>query len=174
MYEIEYEFREQDLIHFNELRIKTDTEIQQKIRTNRIFVPAVMLLIGMFYYIYYQDMKTTAYISLLACGWAVFSQYAMKTDMRRQLIDKYTEKEKNDIFGKHTLTIEQDCLAEKSPAGKHKTPWKEMLRVDYLEKYVHIFIDLDSAIVIPIETVKKGDLKKFSKQAEDMIERLSE
>jgi len=71
------------------------------------------------------------------------------------------------------LRIEQDYLAEKSPGGKHKTPWKDMLRVDYVDKYVHIFIDLDSAVVIPVETIKSGDLEKFSEQAESMIERLA-
>ena len=47
-----------------------------------------------------------------------------------------------------------------------------MLRVDYVDKYVHIFLDLDSAIVIPVETIKSGDLEKFSDQVEKMIDRL--
>ena len=45
--------------------------------------------------------------------------------------------------------------------------------VDYLEKYIHIYLDLNSAIVIPKETMKQGDLQKFAEQAESMIERLS-
>jgi hypothetical protein len=73
----------------------------------------------------------------------------------------------------HTLTIDQDYLREDSPRGKSKTRWSDMLRVDYLKEYVHIFIAIDAAIVIPIETVKSGDLKKFAKQAESMIDRLS-
>ena len=76
------------------------------------------------------------------------------------------------MFGIHTLKIEQDHLAEKSPGGKHNTYWKDMLRVDYVEKYVHIFIDLNSAIVIPVESIKSGNLEKFSEQAESMIDRL--
>jgi hypothetical protein len=173
MYEIEYEFREQDLVHFNELRLKNDIDLQNNIRKHRLIVPGIMLLIGMFYYIYYADMMTTAYIALLAFVWGLVSPYTMKMDMRRQFIDGYTDKEKADMFGRHTLKIEQEYLAEKSPGGKHKTPWKDMLRVDYVDKYVHIFIDLDSAIVIPAETIKSGDLKKFAEQAESMIERLS-
>lgn len=172
MFELEYEFREQDLINFNELRLKNNQELQKNITKNRLFVPGVMLLIGLFYYFYYADMMTTAYIGLLAIAWGIVSPYVMKMDLRRQFLEKYTEKEKADMFGIHTLRIEQDYLAEQSPGGKHKTPWKDMLRVDYLEKYVHIFIDMDSAIIIPVETVKSGDLEKFSKQAEDMIERL--
>ena len=48
-----------------------------------------------------------------------------------------------------------------------------MVRVDYVDKYVHIYLDLDSAIVIPVETIKSGDLEKFAEPAEKMIERLS-
>lgn len=175
MFEIEYELREEDLVHFNELQLKNSPEIQKNIRKNRVFVPAILLLVGLFYYVYYVDIKTTIYISFLAFGWAFISPYAMKMDMRRQLLEKYTDQEKKDIFGLHTLSIEQEHLFEKSPSGnKHKTPWKDMLRVDYLEKYVHIFIDLNSAIIIPKETVKNGSLQKFAKQAESMIERLGE
>ncbi|MCF6250313.1 MAG: YcxB family protein [Methylococcaceae bacterium] len=172
MFEIEYEFREEDLVHFNEMRLKNDPEMQKNIRKSRLLVPGAMLLIGMFYYVYYADMTTTAYIAILAIGWGIVSPYVMKMDMRRQFLEKYTVEEKAGMFGMHTLKIEQDYLAEKSPGGKHKTYWKDMLRVDYIEKYVHIFIELDSAIIIPVETVKSGDLEKFAEQAESMIERL--
>lgn len=172
MYEIEYEFREKDLVHFNELQLKNNLEIQKNIRKNRLFVPAIMALIGVFYYVYYGDVMTTVYIAVLSVGWAIISPYTMKMDMRRQFLERYTEQDKKAMFGRHTLTIEQDHLAEKSPGGKHKTLWKDMLRVDYLEQYVHIFIDLNSAIVIPIDTIKKGNLEKFADQAEEMIERL--
>ncbi len=174
MFEIEYLFREKDLVHFNELCLKNNIELQKSLRKHKMFVPGIMLLIGLFYYIYYADMMTTAYIVLLAVGWGIFSPYAMKMDMRRQFLEKYTDKEKADIFGLHSLKIEPEYLAEKSPGGKHKTPWKDMLRVEYSKEYVLIYTDLDSAIVIPIETIKSGELKKFAKQAESMIERLSE
>ena len=173
MFEIEYEFREKDLIHFNEMRLKDDVEMQKNLRKNRLMVPGIMLFIGMFYYVYYVDMTTTAYITILALVWGIVSPYIMKMDLRRQFLEKYTEKEKNDMFGMHTLTIDQDYLREDSPRGKSKTRWSDMLRVDYLKEYVHIFIAIDAAIVIPIETIKSGDLKKFAKQAESMIDRLS-
>ncbi len=172
MLEIEYEFREQDLVHFNELRVAGDLELQKKIRQNRLFVPGIMFFVGLFYYIYYLDMLTTAYITVLAVAWAVSSPYIMKMDMRRQFFKHYTEAEKKALFGIHVLTIEPEFLQEKSPGGKHKTAWREMLRVERHKEYVFIYVDIDAAIVIPRETVKKGDLKAFAKQVEGMIERL--
>jgi hypothetical protein len=96
----------------------------------------------------------------------------MKIDMRRQFFNQYTEAEKKAILGVHILTIEPEFLQEKSPGGKHNTPWKEMLRVEKHKEYVYIYIDIDAAIVIPRATVVRGDLKVFSKQVESMIERL--
>ncbi len=173
MFEIEYEFRREDLVHFNEMRLKNDVEMQKNIRKNRLIVPGIMLFIGLFYYVYYVDMATTAYITILAFIWSIVSPYFLKMDMRRQILNNYTEEEKKAMFGVHKLTIDQDYLLETSPGGKNKTPWSDMLRVDCLKDYVHIFTDIDAAIVIPVETVKSGDLKKFAKQAESMIERLS-
>ncbi len=172
MLEIEYEFREQDLVHFNELRLAENLEMQKKIRQNRLLVPGVMLVFGLFYYVYYVDMMTTAYITLLALGWGIASPFIMKIDMRRQFFNKYTEAEKKAMFGIHSLTIEPEYLQERSPGGKHKTPWSEMLRVEKHKDYVYIYVAIDAAIVIPRETVKKGDLKAFAKQVESMIDRL--
>lgn len=173
MFEIEYELREEDLLHFNEMRLKDDVEMQKTLRKNRLLVPGIMFFIGLFYYIFYVDMMTTAYITILALVWMIVSPYFLKMDMRRQIMNNYTEAEKKAMFGVHKLTIDQDYLLEKSPGGSSKTPWADMLRVDYLKDRVHIFIDIDAAIIIPVETVKSGDLKKFAKQAESMIDRLS-
>ena len=172
MFEIEYEFREKDLVHFNELRLATDPVMQKKIRQNRMLVPGVMLVFGLFYYVYYVDMMTTAYITLLAIGWGIASPFIMKIDLRRQFFNKYTEAEKKAMYGIHKLTIEPEHLFEKSPGGKHRTPWSDILRVERHKEYVYIYVDFDAAIVIPRETVKSGDLKAFAKQAESMIDRL--
>ncbi len=94
MLELEYEFREADLVHFNEHRLANDLEMQKKIRQNRMFVPGVMLAIGLFYYVYYVDMMTTAYITILAVVWALSSPYIMKMDLRRKFFDLYTAEEK--------------------------------------------------------------------------------
>ena len=175
MFEIEYEFREQDLIHFNELQFMRNEEIQQNIKKNRWIVPGIMGLIGSFYYFYYGDINTSGYVLLIALLWAILSPKVMLLDLRRQILKSYTDKEKVDMFGTYTLTIDPEnpkFLHEKSPSGKNKMAWEELLRVEYGKRYVYIFINLSTALVIPVETIKKGDLEKFAEQAEKMIERL--
>jgi len=51
--------------------------------------------------------------------------------------------------------------------------WKELLRVEYGEKYVYIYIDIDTALVIPVRSVTSGDLEKFAEQADKLIDRYS-
>ena len=69
------------------------------------------------------------------------------------------------------ISNSQHYLVVKSPAGKEKLAWKDLARVEYGNKYVYIYIDLDSAFIIPVEMIKNGDLEKFAEQAEGMIER---
>ena len=174
MFEIEYEFREQDLVHFNEMQCLKNEEIQQNIKKNRWIVPGVMFVIGSFYYFYYGDRNAAGYILVLALLWAWLSPKVMMMDFQRQILKSYTDKEKADMFGMYTLTIDPanpHYLLEKSPSGKNKMAWSELLRVEYGKRYVYIYLSLTTALVIPLETVKKGNLEQFAEQAEKMIER---
>lgn len=176
MFEIEYEFREEDLIHFNEIQFLRNEEIQNNIRKNRWIVPGIMALIGSFYYFYYADMKSSGYIIVIAALWALLSPKIMMLDLRRQILKNYTAKEKINMFGTYILSIDPanpNYLLEKSPSGKHKMAWSELVRVEYGKRYVYIYINLSTALVIPVETVKKGDLEQFAEQAEKMIERFA-
>jgi len=174
MFEIEYEFREQDLVRFNEMLCLKNEDIQKNIRKNRIIVPAVLFLIGSFYYFYYGDRNSAAYIIVLALLWAWLSPRIMKLDFQRQILKNYTDKEKSAMFGKYKLTIDPanpKYLLEQSPSGKNKMEWPELLRVEYGKKYVYLYLSLSTALVIPVETVSKGNLEQFAEQAEKMIER---
>jgi hypothetical protein len=174
MFEIEYEFREQDLIHFNEMQFMRNEDIQNNIKKNQWIVPGLMGLIGAFYYFYYGDKYSAGYIIVIAMFWALLSPKIMMLDLRRQILKNYTNKEKINMFGMYTLTIDPanpNYLLEKSPSGKHKMAWGDLVRVEYGKRYVYIYINLSTALVIPVETVKKGNLEQFAEQAEKMIER---
>lgn len=172
MQELEYEFREEDLIHFNESRFKNSKEIQKSIKNSRVIMPGLLGIIGLFYISYYGDMTTGIYIIVLAIGWSFTSPMVMKWSLRHQILTSYTEKEKAKMFGNYKLVIEPYELIEKSPGGKHKMLWKDLLRVEYGDKYVYIFTDIDTALIIPVETISKGNLEEFADEAEALIEKL--
>ena len=49
MLEVEYEFQEEDLLHFNEMRFAQNPNIKQSITQARFTAPAFMAIIGSFY-----------------------------------------------------------------------------------------------------------------------------
>lgn len=174
MFEIEYELRQEDLVHFNEMQLLKNPDLQNNLKKNRWLVPGIMILIGAYYYFYYGDRNTSGYIMILAVLWAVLSPKLMLLDLRSQILRSYTPQEKRTLFGTYTLSINPETsnyLIETSPSGKHKMPWADMVRVEYGKRYVYIYLDLNTALVIPVDTVKKGNLEQFAEQAEKMIER---
>lgn len=176
MFEIEYEFREQDLVHFNESRYMKTEEYHNDMKKNRLIVPGIIGLISAFYYFYYKDINTSVYIVIIGVLWAWFVPKTIMSRWQRKLLDSYTEKEKVNMFGTYTLTIDPEnpgFLLEKSPSGKHKMAWKDLVRVEYATRYVYIYIDLNTALVIPVETVNKGNLEQFAEQTEKMIDRFA-
>jgi hypothetical protein len=176
MLEIEYEFREEDLVHFNQMRFMQTEEYKKNIKKNRWIVPGIMALIACFYYYYYVDLKSVGYIMLVAVLWAVFSPRIILLDIHRKILKDYTAKEKKAMFGLYTLKIDPanpNYLLEKSPSGNNKMAWSEMIRLEYGKGYVYIYLDLATALVIPVATVKKGNLEEFSKQVDSMIDRFA-
>jgi hypothetical protein len=155
------------------MRFKQTEEYKTQIKKNRWIVPGIMLLIGTFYYYYYVDLKAVGYIALVAVLWSWLSPRIILLNVSRQILNSYTEKEKKNLFGTYVLTIDPESpnfLHEKSPSGKNKMAWSELIRVEYAKGYVYIYLDLSTALVIPEATLTKGDLQAFAKQVEKMIE----
>jgi len=174
MFEIEYEFKENDLVHFNEMLYMKNEDIQKNITKTRWIVPGLMGLIGAFYYFYYHDINTSIYIIVIATLWAILSPKIMRLDFHRQILKSYTDKEKKAMFGTYTLTIDPanpNFLVEKSPSGKNKMAFADLVRVEYGKRYVYIFITLDTALVIPVDAVSQGNLESFAEQVDQMIQR---
>ncbi len=174
MLEIEYEFQEKDLIHFNELQFMRNEDIKNNIKKNRWLIPAFITVLGSYYYFFYNDIQTTAYVLVIGLLWGLLSPLYILKDLHRQVLKSYSEKEKVNMFGMYKLKIDPSnpkYLFEESPSGKNKMAWDELLRVEYGKRYVYIFITLDTALVIPVEGVKSGNLEQFAEQAEKMIER---
>jgi len=170
MLEIEYEFRERDLVHYNELQIDQSEDLQKKLKRNRLFFPGMLAIFGLFLWSYYSDYRTALYIVTISICWAIVIPQMIILSFRKQILKSYTEKEKLAMFGHYTLRIDPKALAEKSPSGKNKMPWKTILRVEHIKEYIHIVLDSGAALVIPIETISEGDIKEFSRQIKKMID----
>ena len=173
MLEIEYEFREKDLMHYNELQMKQNDAFKSNLKKNRLIYPGVMFLIALYFWGYEGQVETALYILAVALLWAIVVPLAQTWEYKQRIMASYSKKDIKKMYGKYRLVIEPTDLLEKSPTGKHRMPWSELLRVDYSQKYVYIVIDIGVALVIPRETVSTGDLVQFTEQAGKMIDRFS-
>ncbi len=171
MTEIQYEVREKDLIAFNEHLLANSEHIQKTIRRHQAIIPGVIAAIALLLFFYFKDIPSAIYVILIAMGWGLGIPLYLKLDMRKQLRRMYSEEEKTCIIGHYALRAEKDHLVEVSANGESKLRWKKVLRIEVEKKYVFVFVSLDSALIIPRDTLAKGsNLHEFVKAVDERIE----
>lgn len=173
MYEIEYDLAEEDLIHYNEQHFLKTESAQKKLRFAQFIVPGILAFIGIVYGIFLRNEYAGLFTVVFAVIMTVVAPYIIKWDMRRQVVKHYTDEEKANILGHYKLKIEPKFMLEQSPSGENTMKWEELLRVEYGKRYVYIFIDIDTALIIPVDKVTSGDLQQFAEQADKLIDRYS-
>jgi len=173
MTEIHYEVREKDLVAFNEHRLESLEHIQKVIRRNQAIIPGIIAVTALVLFFYFKDIPSSIYAILLATAWGAGVPFYLKWNMRKQIRQSYSEKEKATIIGRYTLRTEPDGLVEINAEGEsNKLPWKNVLRAEVEKRYVFIFVSLDSALTIPRGTLTKdSNLAEFVRTVEESIEK---
>jgi hypothetical protein len=170
MTEIEYELREKDMIAFNEHLLQKSERIQKTMRRHQAMAPGFFVVIALLLFFYFRDVASAVYTGLIACVWGVGVPLYLKWNMRKQLRKLYSEEDKAQILGTYTLRVEPKALVEIHANGESKLPWREVLRLEMEKKYAFLFLSEDSALIIPRDTIKQGDLREFVKAAVERID----
>lgn len=173
MYEIEYDLAEEDLVHFNEQRFLKSEAAHKKLRFAQFIVPGILAFIGVVYGIFLRNEYAGLFTVVFAVIIMAIAPHLIKWDMRRQIVKYYTDEEKEKILGHYKLKIEPKMLMEESPSGENSMEWGELLRVEYAKRHVYIYLDIDVALIIPIEKITSGNLKQFAEQVDKLIDRYS-
>lgn len=171
MTEIEYEVREQDLIAFNEHQLEGTERLQKVMRRHQAIMPGVIVTISLFLFFYFQDVLSATYVGIIAVAWGIGVPQILRWAWRKQIQKTYTDEEKAAAVGRYTLRVDRDHLVEVTPKGESKIAWGDVLRVEVTKKYAYVFISLDSALIIPRATVRRGEFKDFVKKADERIEK---
>ncbi|MFZ4703768.1 MAG: YcxB family protein [Candidatus Methylumidiphilus sp.] len=171
MTEIQYEVREKDLIAFNEHLLANSESLQKTIRRHQAIIPGVIAAIALLLFFYFKDIPSAIYVILIAMGWGLGVPFYLKWNIRKQLSQIYTDKEKANIIGHYTLRSERESIVEIGASGESKLPWNKVLRIEVEKKYVFIFVSLNSALIIPRATLtKESNLHEFVKSVDERIE----
>ena len=169
MTEIEYEVREEDLIAFNEFQLHQTESLQKMLRRHQAIVPGIFGLIAMGVLYFLKDIPAGLLMGSIAAAWGTGVPYYLKWSWRKQIKQLYTDEDKAKVMGHYKLRILTHELVEITDSGESRIHWKDVLRVDLDKKYAFIFVSLDSALIIPRATVKKGNLHEFVKQVDKAI-----
>lgn len=170
MTEIEYAVREQDLFAFNEHLLQESKPMQKALRRHQVMIPGLLSISVLVLWFYFQESSTAIIFMALAVAWAAAAPYYYRWSTRRQLRRLYTEEEKVSVIGRYTLRIEPAHLVEVAPNGNaSNVAWSELLRVEVAKKYAFIFLSVNTALVVPRDTVSKGDLHEFVREVDERI-----
>lgn len=170
MTEIEYAVREQDLFAFNEHLLQESKPMQKARRRHQVTIPGLLSIAVLVLWFYYQESTTAIILMVLAVAWASLAPHYFRWSTRRQLRRLYTEEEKVSVMGSYTLRIEPSHLVEISPNGNaSQVAWSDLLRVELTAKYAFIFLSLNTALVVPRDTIAKGDLHEFVREVDERI-----
>jgi hypothetical protein len=173
MVEIQYELRERDLVAFNDHQLKNSERVQKVLRRHQASIPAVLILIALVVWFYYQDTLSAAWIGISAGVWGLAAPFYIGWSARRKILRMYAPEEKERILGTYTLRAEPDALVEISRAGESRIKWEDILRIEAGKNYAFIFVTLDSALIIPRATVTAGDIAEFFDDCQERIEKAS-
>ena len=167
---LEYELREKDLVAFNEHQFRNSKESQRVMKRYTYYFPGFLILSGFFFMWFYGEYYSGLYIIVLALLYILLVPRFLLWDFRRKVLKIYSEQDKEKLLGKYRLRVEPQALHEDAPSGRNKVTWNEVLRVELEKHYAFIFTDLDSALIIPKETVSNGELHEFVSRVDEYIE----
>ncbi len=170
MTELEYTLKEKDLLAFNEHQLQDAKHIQRTLRRNQAIVPGIIVVIALFYWFYYQDALSALYIALIGVAWGLLVPIYIRWNLMTQIKAKYSDEEKERILGDYTLRIQPNHLVEISNNGEVKIAWADIMRLETTKNYAFIYLDVDSAIIIPRKGVNNGDIHEFVAEADERIE----
>ncbi len=170
MTEIQYTLKEKDLAAFNEYQLKEAKDIQRSIRRHQAVVPGMIVTIALFYWFWYQDVFSAIYIAMIGVGWGMLVPAYIRWNLMSQIKAKYSDEDKQKILGDYTLRIQPKQLVEISNNGEVRTAWADVLRLETTRNHAFIYLDVNSALIIPRKGVSKGKILEFVSEANERIE----
>lgn len=170
MTEIEYELREMDLAAFNQHQLSQTEAVQRLMRRYQITIPGLLAISVFFLILYFHEWASAAFVGVIAVLWAFLAPSFFRWRMRARMLALYSDEEKSAVLGKYTLRVQPKTLVEITPHGESQVAWNEVLRVEATKKYAFIFVDHQTALIVPRKTVSKGNLHDFVREVDQRIE----
>ena len=154
--EIEFEITEASLSAFNEHHAQYVPKLNKAIERHRLLWPVgIVLLAG---YAWHRDGEPffIAGMVVTALLWSLFVPRVLRDVYRKSVRKHYSEQARKDICGAHRMQIKDSALEEFTPGGRSTINWKKIMRVDEVPGYAFVYIDTNTALIIPTAAHDEG------------------
>jgi len=161
-----------DLLFFNEYVWLNSQSVQAQMRTVRLLITAICLLVALLAGITLKNWITPLAAALFAI--IFFTLTLKKTFLkgsRKGAQKLYQESEDKDMIGPHELETTQEHLLARSQVCESRLQWRGVDKIVETPTHILIFIASVKAYIINRNTVTKGDLNVFLEEAKNFHQR---
>ncbi|MGH8550800.1 MAG: YcxB family protein [Methylococcales bacterium] len=170
MVEIQYKLQERDLIAFSEHEVKPDSPLYKQVRRNSTTIPGILCLLALFYWFYFEDVRTAFYVGFVGVVWGLLAPLYFKKDFRQKVRRLFSDEDLERIVGDYILRIEKKALVEIGPQGETRILWKDILRVEVTKQYAFIYLDAHEALIVPLGKLSHDTIVDFTELVDQRIE----
>jgi len=159
---ITYQVRKNDLIEFNEHEAIRNGAYGKGITRHRLIVPGIVAIIALFMVMSSQNGDLGMYFLTGAVAWSLIVPVLIKKRFHKYVSEQLSEQDLEKAVGEYRLKITDKGLLEIKPTGKTLIRWGSILKLERSKRHAYIYLNEDSAIIIPKETVSEdSDYKIF-------------
>lgn len=159
---ITYQLRQIDIIEFNEHHAKMNGAYGKSIIRHQLVWPIVILIIAFFIVLSSQDIVLGVYLLTGAFVWSLLVPAWIKKRFHQHVAEQFSEQDFAQAVGEYSLKITDVGLLEIKPTSEELINWDGILKFEQSKRHAYIYLNEDSAIIIPKEMMSEGsDYKVF-------------
>ena len=147
--EIEFEISEASLTAFNEHHAQYVPKLNKAIERHRLLWPVGIVILAAYAWHREGEPFFVAGMVVTALLWGLLVPRVLKDVYRKSVRKHYSEQAKRDLYGAHKMQVRESGLVEFSPGGRSVTEWSKIMRVDETAGYTFVYIDTNTALIIP-------------------------
>ena len=147
--EIEFEITEKSLTAFNEHHAQYVPKLKKAIERHRLLWPVGIIVLAGYAWHRGGEPFFVAGMVVTALLWSLVVPWTLKDVYRKSVRKHYSEQAKEDMYGTHKMHVKESALVEFSPGGRSTIGWEKIMRVDEIPDYAFVYIDTNTALIIP-------------------------
>lgn len=154
--EIAFEITEKSVTAFNEHHAQYVPKLKKAIERHRLLWPVGIVLLAGYAWHRGGEPFFVAGMVVTALLWSLLVPRTLRDVYRKSVRRHYSDQAKKDMYGTHKMQVKESALVEFSPAGRSTIGWGKIMRVDELPDYAFVYIDTNTALIIPKHLADEG------------------